>query len=376
VLTIVRATAAAILLAYTLYANSQEPQAIRFMGIEARLDAERRDELVVHLAGQMAELAVHEPALLESLQRDYQYALMHVVEPAIYDTLAPETIDAVDDALEGLFDLAEISRSNDFEPLIYAYGFFNRDVTPETIRTVIAHWDTLDERERAPVYPMYPHTIDAVTKPLSMGPLATPEDTAEGLRIAVPALKRLYTTKPGPGRRFHVPTHAALVLGPLYERWHDDPEHGTYIREELGGRDAFTAFMTGQLAGALEEPDALGRMELAFYGYSNRYTANALARLGAEAAIPALRKTKALFAENAPDAALDAYILRALVTLGDEEARAAFEAMADNEALPIAEWLLRNGKEEAMAYARREVAKRLECEPDEALKALYARREN
>ncbi len=353
------------------FASAQEPQAIRFMGVEARLNPERRDEVIRHLAGQMQELGIHEPQLLEALQREYQYALMHVAEPAIYDTLAPETIDAVDDALEALFDLSEISRSNRYEPLVYAYGFFNRDVTPAAMRQVIEQWEALSERERAPLYPTYIHTIDAVTKPLSMGPLANEAATSEALRIAVPMLKQLFMTEPGPGTKFHVPTHAALVLGPLWERWHDHPEHASYIREQLGEREAFAAFMTGQLASTRENADEMGPMELRVYGYSNRYTANALARLGVVEALPALLQTRALFAEALPDERLDSYMERALITLGDPCARARFESMSDGAALPIAEWLVRNGQEEARAYGLRQLAARLDCPPEEALAKLY-----
>ena len=125
---------------------------IRVLGLEARLDPTIRD---AHLQQIAAHMGAMDAESVHAIQGDFQYALMLMADPEIYDTLHPESIEAVDNALESLFDLAAIDRDNHWEPLVYAYGFFNRDVTIETIREVVGRWEALSDSEIRPATPVW-----------------------------------------------------------------------------------------------------------------------------------------------------------------------------------------------------------------------------
>ncbi len=346
---------------------------IRKLGLEARLDGVNRDAILRQLSEGMETLP---KARVHELQGDFQYALLLQCDPEIYATLAPETIEGVDAALEGLFDFEDIDRDTHWEPLIYAYGFFNRDVDPEAIEKVLSRWASLSDKEKAPRYPTYIHVIDAVCKPLSMGSVGDKQRTREAMMLVLPALKSLFTAKPKPGTAFHGPSHACLILGPLYDRWSEDPNLGPLVVEHLGDREAFEALLQSQLAGAQEKPDSLSALERRYYFYVGSYLANTLARQNVRSAVPALRKSLALYEGNGGNKRVKSYTQRALVALGDDEARAQFEkSLADSQsngqAVKTLVWLCRNGQDETREYGQLLLGKYLKCPPDDSLEAYF-----
>lgn len=341
----------------------------RQLGLEARLDPAVRDARVQAIATLLRNLPAEQ---LHEFQEDIQFALLLQCDPEIYDTLAPETIAAVDQGLEALFSLEEVERSNHWEPLIYVYGFFNRDVTPDAIRDIIGAWDRLSDAEKAPRYPTYIHVIDAVTKPLSMGPLADAAMTREAMGIVVPALKAQFLLPPAPGTAFHPPSHACLVLGPLFERWYRDTDHGALVREHLGNRTEFEALMVSQLPGAPGRVTPLPELDYGYYAYIGSYLANALARMDARSAVPALRRSLAIYEAHGARGRVVAYTQRALLALADPEARAAFAAQLTDPAkreehVATAVWLARNGQGETAVYGREKLGELLQCPPADAL---------
>ncbi len=350
---------------------------IRRLGLRARLYPEERDPAVQKLAGAIAVLSQSDRKLLEDLQKDFQEALLLVCDPDVYDTLSMETIHAVDDALEQAFTMDDINRDTTWEPLIYVYGFFNRDTSAAEIARVRDRWVAVPEEEREPYYPTYPHVIDAVTKPLAMGPLFNPEETGRALSVAVPMLRSMLVQSPLPGRAFHPPSHAALVLGPLYDRWAEDPALAVHVRTWLGSRAKCAALMAGQLVGSLPDRSGLQPFEYTFYAYTGRYLANALARFDAGEAVPALRESLAVYRAQGSSDATIAYTRRALVALGDETERAEFEeslASDDNvAAVSTLVWLCRNGGGEARAYASGLLGKELNVAPEKALQTWFER---
>lgn len=346
---------------------------IRQWGLEARLDPAVRDVRIQAIAALLRDLPgekVHE------LQGDVQYALLLQCDSEIYETLAPETIAAVDTGLEALFSLEDVDRSNHWEPLIYVYGYFNRDVTPAIIQDVIGQWDRLSEAEKAPRYPTYIHVIDAVTKPLSMGPLIEPGTTRDAMAIVVPALKAQFLLPPAPGTAFHPPSHACLVLGPLYDRWIGDPENGALIREHLGTRAEFETLMASQLPGAPGRATPLSSVDYGYYAYIGSYLANTLARMDARSAVPALRRSLAIYEEHAAKGRVIAYTQRALLALADPEARAHFtaqvrDAAQRDDSIATAVWLARNGQGETAVYGREKLGDLLHCSATDALTTYF-----
>lgn len=348
---------------------------IRSLGLEARLDPGLRDarlrEIAAHLKGLDA-------ARVHDLQGDFQYALLLQCDPEIYDTLAPETIAAVDNSLEALFNLEDIDQDNRWEPLIYVYGYFNRDVTPETIRDVLARWNKLSDTEKAPRYPTYVHVIDAVCKPVSMGPLADPAATRAALEVVVPALKQMFLQPPMPGTAFHPPSHACLVLGPLYDRWAGDPELGPLVVQHLGSRAEFEAMMASQLPGGPGNSPPGSHVVYGYYAYIGSYLANTLARLDARSAVPALKQSLAIYEANEAKGRVIEYTQRALLALGDPDARAAFETRREDPAqhdacVAAAVWLARNGRGETKAYGLNALGALLACAPADALRVYFER---
>lgn len=354
----------------------EEPtaEAIQHLGLDARLDTGNRDAHVQALAGIIAQLAGADPARLHGLQRDVQEALLLVCDPPIFDTLSRETVEAVDHALEQVITLDEVSRSTRWEPLIYAYGFFNHDTSAEEIRRVWDVWVGMSDAERELAFPTYPHTIDAVCKPLSMGPLAPPADTREALAVALPALKALLLQVPAPGRAYHIPSHAALVLGPLHDRWAGTELAGDLIEQHLGNREEFAALLAGQLAGARPDRAELSEVEFGFYAYSGRYIANGLARFNERSIVLVLRASLEVYEARGGDATVLAYTRRALAALGDSTERAALESAlenGDNNAIPTLVWLCRNGQGETLDYAERLLGMALGCPPDQTLATWF-----
>ena len=356
-----------------------DQDSIRHSGLTARANPERRNDAVQELAGWIKLLAGKDKVRLRSLQGAFQEALLLACDHAVYQTLTPATVRAVDEALETAFTLKEIGLSNDWNPLAYVYGFFNRDVTPEEIESVREGWLAIPEDEREPSYPTYVHLIDAVCKPLSMGPLSNAVETSRALAIAIPLLKSMLEQQPKPGRAFHVPTHAALTLAPLYDMWSKSEEFGPIIREFLGDRHQFVRLFTAQLVGNRSDRMYLSKADTNFYFYSGRYLANALARFGASEALPALRASMEVYrSKSAPQSTIH-YTQRALIALGDQDARREFEDSIHRDAdkqeeMKTAVWLCRNGQGETVEYGRRKLAEMLDCESKVSLEIYFKKR--
>jgi hypothetical protein len=351
-----------------------DANAIRVLGLRARLFPEERDAAVQRLAKSIAVLSASDTGRLRDLQGDFQEALLLVCDPGIYETLSPGSIEAVDAAIEGAVTMDDIKRDTDWEPLIYVYGFFNRDTNAGEIIKIQDQWVSMPATTREPYYPTYPHAIDAVTKPLSMGPLFDPQETARALDVSASLLRSMLMQQPLPGRGFHIPSHAVLVLGPLYDRWDDDIEYGPRVKQRLGDRDKFEALMAGQLVGAHPNCADLEEFAYDFYAYSGRYLANGLARLDARVAVPALRQSLEIYrARNAPDATI-AYTERALAALGDATEQSKLEAAVaagDDDAISTVVWICKNAQGEGKVYGCGLLGEHLGVPADQALDAWF-----
>lgn len=349
---------------------------IRRLGLATRLEPERRDDHVRKLAAMLSSMS--KDAVFQ-LQRPFQEAFLLVCDADIRETLAPGTVEAVDGAIESVLTLEDIGGGTRWDALVYVYGFFNHDVTPDEIREARETWENTPMDERARIYPSYIHLIDAACKPLSVGPLRTADETREALETAVPLLASMVEQPPRPGTAFHEPTHAALILPPMYERWAGSDEFGAPFRERWKNREAFAGWLADRLVGSLENRMDLGEMEYRFYFYTARYIANALARLGDPSAIPALRATfEVCVAKNAP-ASTVAYVRRALTALGDADEREALERSVEDSAgnaLDTAVWLIRNAKGEGREYGEALAAEILGCAPREAMMVYFRQQWN
>ncbi|MDP8243343.1 MAG: hypothetical protein P9L94_04620 [Candidatus Hinthialibacter antarcticus] len=349
--------------------QSLNEKTIMRLGLEARIDPQVRNQRAQELATMILNAkteTVHEQ------MRPIQEALLLLCDRRVMPTLERKTIQMIDDALEKHITIEEIDRSVRLDRLSYVYGFFNHDVSPKEIIKYREQWASLSLEEKASRYPTYIHLFDLVCKPLSVGPLDSPQETAQALELAAPLLKQMVTQPPRPGTAFHEPSHAALVLGPLYERWADTADYGAIIQKHLGSREAFQQMLTAQLVGAQDQPLKLEKMEHTFYAYSGRYLANALARLNARSAVPALKKTLDVYQQTGAAPASIQYTVRALVALGDKDARAEFEkTLAEGEGLNDLAWLARNGQGETLQYALNHLGKQLNVDPSHALKAYF-----
>lgn len=368
------------LICFCLVANGQESPAglevverkVREMGIMARLDPEKRDRLIVKIAATLEALGVEDEKGLRSIQGVFQTALLLSCDRGIYETLQPETIEAVDDALESLFTIEDINRDLRWEPLVYAYGFFNRDLSVDEIIKVRDAIEALSGDARERMYPVYPHTFDALAKPLSMGPLTDASQTAKALGIVVPMLKDVIMDEAKPGRAFHPPSHAIIVIAPIYDRWADTagPE-GDVVRKLLGTRDEFIAMLISRLVGGVPNPRDLPKFHYSFYAFDGQYFANALARIDAREAVDTLKLSLEVYNENIAHPSLISYTQRALVTLGDPDARTLLEESLsqgnDTKAIDTLAWICRNAQGEGKTYAEKTLARELNCKPGQAL---------
>ena len=346
---------------------------IRALGLEARLNPKVRNGNLQQLANLMESLS---PEQVHELQGAFQYALLLQCDPEIISTLDPVAIKAVDKSLEGLFDLDKIARDTHWEPLIYAYGFFNRDVSPEQITAVLSRWESLSDKEKSPLNPTYIHVIDAVCKPLVAGELSDRATTRQALEIVLPALKDLYSAPAKSGTFFHAPSHGCLILGPLYDRWIHDDEFGPLITQHLGDRAAFERLLASQLIGVMEKETPLPRMESRYYFYIGSYLSNTLARLNARSALPALERSLEIYKREKVKGQVMKYTQRALLALGNETARAEFEedlkdAAKQKTCIKTLVWLCRNGRGETKAYGEEKLGALFECNPEEALRKHF-----
>ncbi|MBZ0256471.1 hypothetical protein K8I31_10435 [bacterium] len=363
-------------LALTITALTQAVESSAFdeknimrLGLEARIDPSVRNQRVKELA----ELISNEKTeRVHEMMRPIQEALLLLCDRRVLPTLNRDAILAVNDALEKHITIEEVDRSVRLDRLSYVYGFFNLDATVDEITKYRDQWASFSKDEKAPRYPTYIHLIDLTCKPLSVGPLATPDETARALEIVAPLLKQMAQQPPRPGTAFHEPSHAALVLGPLYERWADTEDYGAIIHKHLGSKEEFFAMLTQQLVGAQDEPLKLEKMEHAFYAYTGRYLANALARLNARSALPALKKSLEIYQQTGAPSATVHYTKRALVALGDKEARTKFEnKLSQDRWMDDLIWLARNGQGETLQYALNQLGEQLNVDPSHALKAHF-----
>ncbi len=346
------------------------------LALGARLQPAQRDALVQQIAAHLQAASANK-AQLRRQQNGYARALLLVCDHDVIGTLSPATREAVDDAIESAIGLDDI-RSGGWDRLAYVYGFFNHDVTPEQIERIAQGWRDMTEAQRRRVYPTYPHLIDAMCKPLSVSGLGDDAQTDRALRTTIPLLKEMALGEPRPGRAFHPPTHAALVLGELYARWCDDATHGPLVRRLLGEREAFAKMLADRLIGA-QPANQLDRTAVGFYAYTGRYFANTLARLDARSAAPVLRRSLALYEEKGAGGSTVAYTRRALVALGDAGLRDELETKLaadprDPASVELLVWLCRNGRGETAVYGRKLLAQALGCEPAAALKVYFERR--
>ncbi len=343
------------------------------LGLLARLEPDQRDSLVQAIAAHLVEAGRADRRKVQQMQSAFAQPLLLVCDPEVRRTLSPQTVEAVDAAIESVLRREDIIDER-WDPLAYVYGYFNHDVTAAEIESVRDEWFALEDDRRQRLYPTFPHMIDAVCKPLSVGPLGSEQETAAALDVALPLLKLLMTARPAPGRAFHPPTHAALVLGALYERWADSPAHGAQVRRHLGDRRQFVRLMTDQLIASREDAATLTPMEVGYYAYTGRYFANALARLNAREAAPALRRSLELYEKNQVKGSTLLYTRRALVALGDEDMRRELEQQGERERLQTGEWLCRNGQSETLEYGQRLLGEALGVAPEQALAEQFRRR--
>jgi len=346
------------------------------MGISARQTLRQRDETLVSLAKMLERLGEENEELLRSVQKEFQYAFVLSCDSGVYETLSAETIEVIDNALESLFTIEDISRDLRWEPLVYAYAFFNRDVSVDEIVKVRDSIRALPDDQRRRMYPIYPHGFDALVKPLAMGHLADPTQTAPALEAAIPLLREFVLSEARPGRAFHPPSHGVIVLAAIYNRWADTngPE-GEVVRDLLGTRDEFVAMLESRMLGGVPNPADLPDFHYRFYAFDGQYFANALARLDARDAVDTLNLSLELYNEHVSHPALINYTKRALVTLGDPEARVQLEESLsgpDNQrAVDMLGWICRNAKGEGIRYATGHLAAHFDCEPHEALNLYF-----
>jgi hypothetical protein len=351
---------------------------VRALGIRARIEPDNRDRLLVELATILTELGEKDERALRAIQGAFQYALLLACDRDIYDTLKSATIEAVDNALERLFTIEDIKPDLRWEDLVYVYGFFNRDVTVEEIAEVRDTIDSLSENRRKQMYPVYPHAFDALFKPLAMGPLTDAGRTADALKVAIPVLKDAIVAEAERGYAFHPPSHAVIVIAPMYDRWADaDGPEGAVVRELLGTREDFVDLLKSRVVGGVPSPDDLPRFHYDFYANDGAYFANAFARIDARGAVDVLKRSLGIYAEQIGDSYVMAYTRRALVALGDPEARATLEnalSSANNaKALDTLVWICRNARGEGKTYAEDQLAGQLGCTPTEALEVYLKR---
>ncbi|MBI1389031.1 MAG: hypothetical protein GC154_11340 [bacterium] len=346
---------------------------LRKLALQARLDDAGRNGIALRMAALIEEA---DTASVKHEQRAVQESLLLLCDRDVYDTLQPSAIRAIDVALESHFSLDEISRDVRIDPVAYVYGYFNRDVTVDQIVQAGDLWRSLSLEERAPRYPAYIHLIDAVCKPLSMGMLDDGEDaTRQALEYVTPLLKEMISQPPRPGTAFHEPTHPALILGPLYERWIDHPRLGGVMKRLIGGRDDLIEFLTGRLVSRQPDPLKFDKTEQQFFAYTGRYFANVLARLNARSAVDALRGSIEVYRKTGADAVTIHYTEGALIALGDESLRKRFEETTErNDKIETLVWLIRNGKGETVEYASRLLGAELQCPPRQALRRYFQNR--
>jgi hypothetical protein len=349
------------LTAQTAHAADLATQAKR-LGLEARLHPDQRDAKAQQLAALIKDTAAADKDALFKAQGDVQYALMLLCDRGVLETLSRDTVESVDDALESAFTLDEYLAGNRWEAMCYVQGFLNHDVTAAEIRAVRSRWENMTPAERAPVYPTYVHVIDVVTKPLSVWALATPEETTAALEEAVPLLKSMLLQALERGTAFHPPSHAALVLGPLFERWENHP----VVTKHLGDRATFEALLTGRLVGAQPDHADFEPWQHAFFAYSGQYIANTLARMDVRSAVPTLQETLTIYQQTNARRRAIPYTQRALIALGDPTARAKLEAKGP-DAITTAVWLARNATGQGRAYGENLLGKLLNCSPEKAL---------
>ena len=359
-------------------AQSVDVRALQRHALDARLEPAQRDEHVQAMASLLAQSVRSDRDAVHEAQRVIQAAFMLVCDESVLTSLSPETVAQVDDALESVFTYEEVIEGDRWDPLAYVHGFFNHDVVPSDIARVRDGWAAIPEDERGRHYPTYIHAIDGVTKPLAYWELAGKDEMKAALETALPLLLEMLEQPPAPGTAFHPPSHAPLVLAPLFARWRDHPEYGPVIKRHLGSKEEFIQRLAGRLVGARDDRDTLASWEYTFHRVSGMYVANALARLGARSATPILRASLQVYLDHPGRGAAPEYTRRALVALGDPDARAYLEEAVEKQRLGhLAEewavWLCRNGDDKARTYGEGILRRILETDAADPLAVYFAR---
>ncbi|MDX1564790.1 MAG: hypothetical protein R3236_05250 [Phycisphaeraceae bacterium] len=343
------------------------------LALEARLDASVRNRNLKAIAEALRQDARKSIDQVRANQSIYQEPLLLFCDRDLRPALSAEAVESVDEAIETALSLKALRRGG-WDRLGYVWGFFNHDATAEQIRRLSAEWAAMPEERREPHYPHFPHLIDAVTKPLSVGPVGDPKQTAAALEVALPVLKSFLMQPPKPGRAFHVPTHAALVLGPLHVRWAGTQPHGDIVRKHLGTRKELVDRMLGRLISARKNPENLSPQTLKYDAYTGRYFANVLARLNDRRAAGPLRKSLSIYRQHKLSSATIRYTRRALAALGDAEERRALQQADRTDRMKTAVWLVRNGRGETVEFGRQLLGDHFNCPPERAMNAYWRMR--
>ena len=348
-------------------------QRLMHLALEARLDGSVRNRNLIRIAEALREDARKSIDQVRANQSIYQEPLLLFCDRRIRPSLSSEAVEAVDGAIETALSL-EILRRGGWDRLGYVWGFFNHDATADQIRKLGEEWAALPEDRREPHYPHHPHLLDAVTKPLSIGPVGDVPQTTAALEAALPVLKSFLMQPPKPGRAYHVPTHAALVLGPLYDRWDGTQTQGPIVRKHLGTRKQLVDLIVSRIVSSRNDLETLSPATLDYYAYTGRYFANVLARLNDRRAAGPLRKSLSIYRKHKLSEASVRYTRRALAALGDTDQRRTLKQADRTTRLKTAAWLVRHGRGETVEFGRRLLGGLLNCRPEEAETAYWRMR--
>lgn len=151
------------------------------------------------------------------------------------------------------------------------------------------------------------------------------------------------------GYAFHPPSHAVIVIAPIYDRWADSggPEDEV-VRELLGTREDFVELLMSRVVGGVASPNDLPRFHYDFYAYDGAYFANAFARMDARESVDVLKRSLEVYAKKNGYSSVMGYTRRALVALGDKEVRTALESALssanNSNAVDTLVWLCRDAR--------------------------------
>ncbi len=347
--------------------QEQQVQVIEALGCLARSDAGERDAALQAAAELLTQVSADKERTLR-LQNAFQTAFLLCLDPPLFATLAPETVAAIDQAIETCFTLEELGTGDRWDPLAYAWGYFNHNLTADEMAAIRDRWAAIPVAERNPHYPYFIHIIDAAVKPLATIPLDDPERVRPLVEVGLPMLVELLDQPVAEGYAFHPPSHAVIIVGQIHEHLSASPTLRPLVEQHLGDREAMLARLTDSLVGGKGDPAALSETEWRFHTYIGRYSVNALARLGDTAALPAIEQTLGAFAQREANRGVLAYTRRAAAALGNAELRG---ELSDADLL----WIARNCTGEPREFAETRLRQSLGVEADDdPVVVFYARR--